>query len=1007
MQTLLRGGGNQQSASIFDKLDTDDNGVLSEKEIEAFKQQIAKAAGDDGKLSGKEAQNFLNGLGIKGNSQSVYGFLNATSAASKNIVSSEENNNSTVTRYNNGNTMTTNQDGETVATDSGGNKIWEERPECDNQGEVYTNRTEYAADGQTKTRETKTTDKGSLTIDYEADGTTPKQYSGVVNNEDGSKTQEIYSRFDADNNPLITQKTENFGTKNAIVTDYTYDEAGNLTREVSTQGKGTISESRTAVNYNPDGTVAKTTQISGDSNPVVTDYSYSNEVQGGFDTQVTTAVTNRGQENEVTTTERQTEVNRTVETKDAKGNITTDGYDITTNENGETSEVWTGTKLQGTDGRTVSTYPTQDGNIESGISLPDGTGVQTRTTQDGQPLWQTYTDSKGNETTALYTKDGNTVDTVQLHENMSSICGRYGVTQEQLLAANPELKAEDFKPGQKIVIPGIYQASDMAGRKDTAGVVKQSRHEARNATKEKMEQDLYLDPSTYTPNGRKVTLDVPSGTKEVKQGWGSGSVTTGTVLTYEKSEFQVVGKAKDGNHYIVKDDEGYYYANKDLTEISMTTKEEMGGAVFYKNGQHQKVKIDHDAYGISEKEIAYTGKTDEYGNKYGVDGSGRQVVIDKKTNTAYYADSMKANRLHNKNILENDTQAAAKAMTTRLSKEIAAAEEEFNNFLDHETAEQWTADVASHCWGSKNNEANVKKDIAESKRLMKTLNDVSDNEEMFNMQFKDTFGIPYDPRAVADYVTATTEEERNELREKAFGTSPNADMMGRVDRYVSSSKQGGRVVRGLVVGTVSAVPGVGGLALGVGTAATFEANDWTNGQGHYTKENGDYGTSIGVDGWDKWKEDQLTAKNAGKFALYSAWEGAAAKAVSTGMKKAAGAAVKGIARDIPALNGAAAKVSGAASRTTAGKVGYQAGKFAVKEGRELVVDTARDETFEYVTTGQVSTTIEDKAKGKAQDYAIASGKKVIKTTGKYTAKGISAVAKGIGTASKKLFSRFS
>lgn len=626
----VSGNGSPQDTSIFDKLDTDGNGVLSEKEIEAFKKQIAQAAGDDGKLSSKEAQGFLSGLGIKGNSQSVYGFLNATSAASKNIVSSEENNNSTIARYNNGNTIatdatgesvTSNENGDIVATDRNGVKRWEQHPARDNQGEVYTNRTEYAPDGQTKVRDIKTTTDGTLTIDYEEDGTTPKQYTGVVNNGDGTKTQEIYSRFDANNNPLVTQKTENFGTKNAVVTDYTYDEAGHLTREVSTQGKGTPGESQTTVNYNPDGTVAKKTQTAGGQKPAVTEYSYSNEVQSGLDTHVTTAVTNRGQENQVTTTERQTDVNRTVETKDAKGNISTESYDIKTNENGESQEVWTGTKAQGADGRTMSTYPTQDGNIESTISLADGTGVQTRTTQDGKPLWQTYTDSQGHETTTFYTKDGNTLDTVQLRENMSSICERYGVTQEQLLTANPELKPADFKPGQKIVIPGIYQASDMVGRKDTNGVVKQSRYEARNATKEKMEQELFLDPSTYTTNGKKVTLNVPSGTKEVQQQWSSGSVTNQTVVTYKKSQFQVVGQVKGGDYYIVKDNDGYYYANKDLTEISMTTKEEMAGRMFYHNAQNKfHIELDDDVSGKNGWMIgvALTGKKDAKGNDIGI-----------------------------------------------------------------------------------------------------------------------------------------------------------------------------------------------------------------------------------------------------------------------------------------------------------------------------------------------------------------------------------------------------
>ncbi|MBP7211634.1 hypothetical protein KBA27_02255 [bacterium] len=63
---------------IFDKADTDGNGIITRDEASAFRESIQAAAGENGKLSHKEAKTFLRQNDIKDlKSKDLFSFLNA------------------------------------------------------------------------------------------------------------------------------------------------------------------------------------------------------------------------------------------------------------------------------------------------------------------------------------------------------------------------------------------------------------------------------------------------------------------------------------------------------------------------------------------------------------------------------------------------------------------------------------------------------------------------------------------------------------------------------------------------------------------------------------------------------------------------------------------------------------------------------------------------------------------------------------------------------------------
>ena len=82
-------GGDKKLDSIFDSVD-DGNNVLDRSELQKLYEKLAELAGDDLKLSKREAGGFTNAegkkLGIKGR-KALFEFLNSLSNSSKDVKS--------------------------------------------------------------------------------------------------------------------------------------------------------------------------------------------------------------------------------------------------------------------------------------------------------------------------------------------------------------------------------------------------------------------------------------------------------------------------------------------------------------------------------------------------------------------------------------------------------------------------------------------------------------------------------------------------------------------------------------------------------------------------------------------------------------------------------------------------------------------------------------------------------------------------------------------------------
>jgi len=821
--------------------------VLSEQEIQAFKAQIMNAAGDDGKLSNSEANAYLKSLGVNGKADNLYGFLNGVNASSENIVSSSEDkqNNAQTTDYTDGTTatvdkdgniVTTYPDGRKVTTDRNGNKTAEEQTVQNSQGENYTQRTEYDSSGN-KEYEINSADAGTQTITYNTEG---KEIAmDIVENE--TSTHEFYD-YDENGEPVLKTRIENEGTPKEASTGYTYGENGQI---------------------------AQTTTTTKNGETFITDYEYSTVTNDLEDTgQVCTQTTNKGSADETVRIETTFSDTRTVQTSSA-GGTTTENY-VTLTNNGESYEVLKNQTTTTSDGKTINITNSDEG-ITTTVSIPgeNGCTVVTRADEQGNNVSQTYT-ANGKTTTVQYTGDGNTYTYMQSQESVDDVCNRFGVTKEELFAANPDKKVSDYGPGAHIIIPGEVPATDMVGRKDYEGVVKDVNHNnaelARQNKINRLEQEVYLDPKTYTESGKTVTMTTPLKRVQKENQWGGGSVTETEIEYGDRQQYQVVGKTKGGECYIVKDKNNeLHYANKELTHIDLRTPENMGKAMAFKTGKKELVTFDHENNFGAKKEIVYTGETDRYGNKLGVTDQGFEVIVDKKTGRASYVGSKYADKLTYKSHLENDTSALAEQVTMQIGSELDFAQQQLDIYKDHETGSEKAADFISGIWGSENRESVVRQDIAEARAQLASLEKYKNNPKLYAEKFKQTFGVKeYNPEYITEYFTAETPEAKEKARVKAFGNGKISNMMGRVDGYIDSQVAGGQVIETGFTTVVSVASGGAGLA--VGTA--FEADRLAHGR--YGSDDSQYSASIIKNGeWNvsEWADENINADNAAKFAL--------------------------------------------------------------------------------------------------------------------------------------------
>lgn len=318
-QTLKAGlkrsdlNGNSELQSIFDKIDTaadngQKDGILDENEVNDFMQKIVEFAkgGRDKKLSKKEADKFLQSLGLENaNASNLFAILNSFSNQSKNIKQTTLNkqNNSNIIEYTDGHIEEVFADGSKIITVKNGDTTTITKNDKNNkttsksettvkdgvetvveyEGEMPATKT--VTDTKNKTVSTYNIENGKEILVQEentqtGDVTTYKDGTKTTTQKDGTVIIEkdgIVKTISADgntetiqdNNTGINNKTV-FDDKNGTTTQTKTDAEGNQTILTSKDGKN-VSQSITkngqtySVEYDGNGNTKGVTVQNGES----------------------------------------------------------------------------------------------------------------------------------------------------------------------------------------------------------------------------------------------------------------------------------------------------------------------------------------------------------------------------------------------------------------------------------------------------------------------------------------------------------------------------------------------------------------------------------------------------------------------------------------------------------------------------------------------------------------------------------------------------------------------
>ena len=223
--------------SIFDKLDTDKNGVLDENEISAFRSAVD--SNGDNTVSKREAKRFLKDKDLKNiDKKDLLAFLQNYNINTENVESTQviSKNGQDIVQitYKDGSIEQINPDKSSQIT------------QTDQNG--YT-KTSFLDENKKLLKDFVTTKEGNtIEIEYAQDGKTPV-HSVAVNKENGSVVTTDYE------NGKPSTKQVKTGT---TTSNYTFDEQGNavITSKIENEGIP-AKERRTEYKYNDDGTVTE------------------------------------------------------------------------------------------------------------------------------------------------------------------------------------------------------------------------------------------------------------------------------------------------------------------------------------------------------------------------------------------------------------------------------------------------------------------------------------------------------------------------------------------------------------------------------------------------------------------------------------------------------------------------------------------------------------------------------------------------------------------------------
>lgn len=266
--TDIKGGIKRESITdstllnIFDKVDNNPkDGILDSQEINVFQQKVIEEAakrGRDSKLSSKEAENYLQSIGVTGDSSNLFSFINKLSKESENIKNSQTLADGTiVTEYKDGTKESIQKDGTKIIqkgttttkykqNENGEYEIFEETFVDPKDGSETVTKFENGK----KTSTMKTYPNGTKEeITYNEDGTKPTKSVKTDSNGDVESIT-----YDSDGNQ--TAKTV-IKDKGQTEEEYSYED-GKLVLKSKVVGKGTDKEVTTMYGYNSDGTTTET-----------------------------------------------------------------------------------------------------------------------------------------------------------------------------------------------------------------------------------------------------------------------------------------------------------------------------------------------------------------------------------------------------------------------------------------------------------------------------------------------------------------------------------------------------------------------------------------------------------------------------------------------------------------------------------------------------------------------------------------------------------------------------
>ena len=267
--TEIKGGIKRESITdstllnIFDKVDNNPkDGILDSQEINVFQQKVIEEAakrGRDSKLSKREAEQYLESIGVASDSSNLFSFINKLSKESQNIKNSQTLADGTiVTEYKDGTKEIIQNNGSKIIQNGTTTKkyIQNEKGEYEIAEETFVDPKDGSETVTTfekgkKTSSVKTYPNGTKEeITYNDDGETPAK---SVKSDSNGNVETI--TYDSKGNP--TAKTT-IKDKGETEEEYTYKDGQALLKSKIT-GKGTEQEKQTVYNYNSDGTITETT----------------------------------------------------------------------------------------------------------------------------------------------------------------------------------------------------------------------------------------------------------------------------------------------------------------------------------------------------------------------------------------------------------------------------------------------------------------------------------------------------------------------------------------------------------------------------------------------------------------------------------------------------------------------------------------------------------------------------------------------------------------------------